>query len=289
MTPHFADSLMQGIITRGSRLCVGLDPQTGHLPAGVDVETFCRGLLDAVRPYCACVKPNAAFFEALGPRGLASLWRVCEHAQELGLPVILDAKRGDIGSTAAAYAQAYLAPGTPFDALTVNPYLGSDGVAPFIEVAAGAGKGLFVLVKTSNPSSGELQDLALADGSSVYRQVGALVGRWGEPHIGASGYSCVGAVTGATYPAQLAELRAMLPATPFLVPGYGAQGAGAADVAPAFDASGLGAIVNSSRGIIYAYEQPACAGLDFAEAAAAAASRATHEINLALGRAADGG
>jgi len=279
---HFADHLMAAIQAKHSRVCVGLDPVEDRLPQGVSIERFCKGIIEAVASNATCVKPNAAFFEVLTQGRLNLAWRLAEHAQAQGLLVILDAKRGDIGSTATAYAKAYLREATPFDALTVNPYLGSDGVKPFIEQATANSKGLFVLVKTSNPSSGELQDLELAAGGRVYVHVASLVSQWGQECIGNSGYASVGAVVGATYPQQLQQLRAAMPATPFLVPGYGAQGSNAHDVAGAFDDAGLGAIVNSSRGIIYAYQQPDYPD-DFAEAAARAAQEMKDALNNTLG------
>jgi orotidine-5'-phosphate decarboxylase len=207
------------------------------------------------------VKFQAAFYEAYGPEGMAALGETIRHARDSGLIVILDGKRNDIGSTAEAYARAYLGkvpvggafvPSWDADTITVNPYLGVDGISPFVKVAAREGKGLFVLVRTSNASAREFQDL-VADGKPLYRHVADRVAGWAEPHRGASGYSLVGAVVGATYPAELAELRAALPGVTFLVPGYGTQGGSAAGVAPAFDADGLGAVVNNSRGLIFAY------------------------------------
>jgi orotidine-5'-phosphate decarboxylase len=302
---HFADRLSEAIRARNSRVCVGLDPVQAHLPralaaaaeqgpdeAAQAVGAFCCAILDAVAPYAAVVKPQAAYFEALGPAGYRVLWDVMAYAHGLGLPVILDAKRSDIGSTAAAYAAAYFDPPAGLvgpDALTVNPYLGSDGVLPFIE-AGGPARGVYVLVKTSNPSSGELQDLRTATPAGprvIYRQLGERVAQWGEASVGDYGYSSVGAVVGATYPEQLAELRAWLPTVPFLVPGYGAQGGAAADVAGAFDSRGLGAVVNSSRGIIYAGAQEPYASSDDPDAFAAAAAEAARimrdDINSVLG------
>lgn len=181
-----------------------------------------------------------------------------QYASSKGMYVICDAKRGDIGSTAAAYAEAYLS-GNAFtaDALTVNPYLGSDGILPFVKQCVQNDKMIFVLVKTSNPSSGELQDLK-CEGESLYRKMAALVSEWGKESLGTCGYNAVGAVVGATYPTQLAELRQTNPHTFFLVPGYGAQGGGAADVKPAFDIRGGGAIVNSSRAILTAWKKEGC-------------------------------
>jgi len=249
---------------------VGLDPRAEMLPPGMLPEEakasleavalgflgFCRGVIDVVAPLVPAVKPQAAFFEQLGPPGMAALAQVIEYARDRGLLVILDAKRGDIGSTAAAYAAGLIGPGdqSPWgaDALTVNPYLGADSLAPFVEVATQRGAGVFVLVKTSNPGGGMFQDL-LADGLPVYRHVARHVEELAARTAGECGYGAVGAVVGATYPAQLAELRAAMPHAWFLVPGFGAQGGAAADTAGAFDPTGTGAIVNSSRGIIFAH------------------------------------
>ena len=274
---HFADNLFDAVRRAGNPICVGIDPRPEDLPAGFldrypadragvarALEDFGAGVVDAVAGLVPVVKFQAAFYEVFGPEGFAALRATARRARERGLLVIMDGKRNDIGSTATAYARAYLAASTvgnspeptwPVDALTVNPYLGSDGIAPFIEAAAGAGTGMFILARTSNKSAREFQDLPV-EGRPLYRHVAARIGEWAEPHRGASGYSFVGAVVGATYPAELAELRAALPSVPFLVPGYGAQGGTAADVAPAFDADGLGAVVNSSRGITFAHDQP---------------------------------
>jgi orotidine-5'-phosphate decarboxylase len=290
MAANFADRVAAAIRDKNSRLCVGLDPRTDLLPPGLEgthaqqVERFCFELCLAVEPYAVAVKPQSAYFEMLGSAGIACLERVCCFAREIGLLVVLDAKRNDIGSTAAAYASAYLSGHCcrqhPLaDAITVNGYLGSDGVKPFIEMSKRQGTGLFVLVKTSNPGSGELQDLKLESGLSVYQQMGDLVAQWGQELIGESGYSSVGAVVGATYPEQLAELRQRMPSVPFLVPGYGHQGGTAADLAGAFDAQGLGAIVNSARAINYAFKD---SGLPYQEAAAQAAQAARDDINSVI-------
>lgn len=291
MAEHFADRLCEAVRCKDSRLCVGLDPRLDLLPPDLccgashatRVERFCLDIIAAVAPCAVAVKPQAAYFEALGPPGMLALERVMCFAHELGLLVILDGKRNDIGSTAEAYAEAYLRPRgsngrPPADALTVNAYLGHDGVEPFIRMAHEAGTGLYVLVKTSNPGSGQLQDLRLENGLTVYQHMADLVAQWGQDLVGKSGYSSVGAVVGATYPEQLAELRQRIPQTPFLVPGYGFQGATAADVAAAFDARGLGAVVNSARGIIYAYRKREGT---YTEAAAEAASEARDELNRA--------
>jgi len=275
---HFADSLVAAVRRSGNSVCVGVDPRPEDLPPGFldgypgdrpgvarALEDFGRGVVDVVAPMVPVVKFQAAFYEAYGPEGVAALHATAGHARGLGLIVIMDGKRNDIGSTAEAYARAYLGkvavgnsfePSWDVDALTVNPYLGTDGVAPFIKVAAREGKGIFVLARTSNASAREFQDL-VADGRPLYRHVAEKLAGWAAPHRGASGYSVVGAVVGATYPAELAELRRALPGVPFLVPGYGSQGGTAADVAPAFDGDGLGALINNSRGITFAYQKPA--------------------------------
>jgi len=250
---------------------VGLDPRCDQLPSGLvpadpsdhaqraqAYEKFCREVIDVVAPLVPAVKPQAAFFEECGPAGMVALGRVMDHARQQGLLVILDGKRNDIGSTAEAYARGYLGrdeqSAWQADALTVNPYLGADGLEPFIQVAADRGAGLFVLVKTSNPGSGMLQDQQVG-GKPLYRQVAEYVQQHSEATCGERGYGIVGAVAGATYPRQLAELRAEMPHTWFLVPGFGSQGGTAQDVAPAFDQRGLGAIVNNSRGIIFAHRR----------------------------------
>jgi len=219
-------------------------------------DAFCRGVIDVVAPLVPAVKPQAAFFEQLGPSGMAVLAEVVQYAQQQGLLVILDAKRNDIGSTATAYARGILGCGgqSPWgaDAMTISPYLGDDSLQPFVDVACERHAGLFVLVKTSNPGGGMFQDL-VAEGRPLYRHVAAYVERLAQQTAAACGYGVVGAVVGATYPEQLAELRSEMPHTWFLVPGYGSQGGTAADVAAAFDEQGSGAIVNNSRGIIFAH------------------------------------
>lgn len=268
---HYVDRLHEAVRAKGNPILVGLDPRYEQLPAELRepgpadragraraIETFIDGVLETVAPLVPAVKFQAAFYESLGPEGLAALGRLMAKARVLGLIVIFDGKRNDIGSTAEAYAEAYLGGGEPAwqaDAVTINPYLGSDGVAPFAEVAAREGRGVYVLVRTSNPSAREFQDL-VADGRPIYRHVAERVRGWGEGCRNDRGESAIGAVVGATYPAELAELRAALPDAPFLVPGYGAQGGGAADVAPAFDERGLGALVNNSRGILFAFAAP---------------------------------
>lgn len=268
---HFADRLIAAVRRCRNPVLVGLDPRFDSIPeclqpvrpddlrAVADAyRTFCCGVIDVVAPLVPIVKPQAAFFEELGPAGMFVLADVIHYARDRGLLVLLDGKRNDIGTTAAAYAQGYLgaAPASPWgaDALTVSPYLGDDSLDPFVKVARQRGAGVFVLVKTSNPGGKLFQDL-IFDGRPLYQHVAALVENLATQTQGDGGYGAVGAVTGATYPQQLSELRGLMPHSWFLVPGYGAQGATARDVAGAFDAQGLGAIVNSSRGIIFAHSR----------------------------------
>ncbi len=288
---NFADRLCAAVHEKDSRVCVGLDPNLERMPRhllsastpGETVERFCCEIIDAVAEHCVAVKPQAAYFEVLREEASTVLWSVMRHAKQAGLLVILDGKRNDIGSTAQAYAQAYLRGDSPVDAMTVNRDLGGDGVMPFVRAAAEEGRGLFVLVKTSNPSSGELQDLRIAETRApVYQHIADLAGGWGRELVGEQGYSSVGAVVGATYPEQLAELRERMPQAPFLVPGYGAQGATAADVVAAFDSQGLGAVVNSSRGIIFAYKNTDMPPDQFATATRAATVQMKDELNKAI-------
>ncbi|WP_153556422.1 orotidine-5'-phosphate decarboxylase [Roseimaritima sediminicola] len=271
MTASFSDRLCQKILDLRSVTCVGLDPRKASLPkvllpggdAGPDAwagayETFCREIIDAVADKVPVVKPQAAFFEQLGPAGLMALHRVVQHAHRRGLLTIMDGKRNDIGSTAEAYADAYLGAGRASvwgcDSLTVSPYLGQDSLDPFVDQCDARAAGIFVLVKTSNPGGGMLQDRP-SDGQTVYQRVAEAVDQYNSSRQGASGFGPVGAVVGATYPEQLAELRAKMPSAFILIPGFGAQGGGAADVLAGFDDRGLGAIVNSSRHIIFAHRR----------------------------------
>lgn len=266
---HFADRLSQAIQSKKTPLCVGLDPRWEQLPLSLRVaapsldavaagfEKFCLRVLDIVAPLVGVVKPQAAFFEACGPAGFVALQRVLRRAGELGLMTILDGKRNDIASTAQAYADAAFAgaeiggvrlPVWQADALTINPYLGRDAVEPFLASARQTHGGVFVLVRTSNKGAGLFQDL-VCDGRPVYEHVGQAVVQWNRENRGACGFGDVGAVVGATHPAELARLRQQMPEVIFLVPGYGAQGGSAADCQAAFRDDGLGAVVNSSRGI----------------------------------------
>jgi orotidine-5'-phosphate decarboxylase len=265
---NFADRLAAAIDRCGNCVLVGIDPRADMLPrsilsepAGASLaqqaaafERFGREVIDVVAPLVPAIKPQAAFFEELGPAGMQALAALIRYGQEKGLLVIVDGKRNDIGTTAAAYARGFLGRGSAWgaDALTVSPYLGDDSLTPFVEVAQSQGCGLFVLVKTSNPGGRLFQDL-VCDGRTLYAHVAAEVERLAEQTVGACGYGAVGAVVGATYPEQLIELRRAMPHTCFLVPGYGAQGGTAKDVTAAVDSRGHGAIVNNSRGIIFAY------------------------------------
>jgi orotidine-5'-phosphate decarboxylase len=290
---NFADRLRAAIDDKNSRVCVGLDPRVASLPASLRsqyavpaeaVVEFCSRIIGAVAEYAPVVKLQSAYFEVLGRLAFSSLWAVVAEAKRQGLLVIVDAKRADIGPTAEAYAEAFFGGEITADALTVNPYLGSDGIMPFVDRARDGGQGVFVLVKTSNPSSGEVQDLRLEGGyHTVFEHVGEEVRLMGAPLVGECGYSAVGAVVGATYPEQLAHLRKEMPQVPFLVPGYGAQGGGAAQVAAAFDDEGHGAIVNASRSLIFAYQSRALPEEQYAQAAAEATLLMRDEINQALG------
>jgi orotidine-5'-phosphate decarboxylase len=270
-TMHYGDQLTARI-SLTSPVCVGLDPILSKLPEGISKDAegvfqFAKAIIDQVHETAAVVKPQLAYYEVLGWEGLKAFWATCAYAKDKGMMVIADAKRGDIGPTAAAYAEAYLFEDSPVDAITVNPYLGSDGVLPFIELAEKNGKGVYVLVKTSNDSSGELQDLPVGD-EAVHEHLAQLVESWGMHHIGPeTNLSFVGAVVGATYPEELKYLRTIMPHLPFLIPGYGAQGGTADDVKRGFLPDGTGAVVNASRSIIFASD-----GKDFAEAAGRAAA-----------------
>jgi orotidine-5'-phosphate decarboxylase len=266
---NFADRLTAACREKGSSVCVGIDPRVSLLPAEFKprrdtpnehaqaISAWARELVTVIAPLVPVVKPQIAFFEALGAPGFRAFHETVIAAQEKGLLVIADVKRGDIGSTAEAYAEGHFGL-IGADAITVNPYLGRDSLDPYLTHCRAAGKGIFVLVKTSNPGSSDLQDLWTGD-APLSRRVAKMVKDAGaDPSlIGASGLSCVGAVTGATFPDELRDLRAAMPATPLLVPGYGAQGATAADCAKAFLANGTGAVVNSSRGITFAFRSGA--------------------------------
>ena len=270
---------------------VGLDPRPdllpvelrgdGHTPAAAAdaCARFCRGLVDAVAPYVVAVKPQSAFFEALGADGVRAFEEVCAYSRAAGLQVIADTKRGDIGSTARAYAAAFLEPGNgndPLaDAMTVNPYLGRDSIDPYLGACRRHGAGIFCVVKTSNQGGSDVQDLVLSDGRSLWQQVAELVREWGEDLVGEHGLSAVGAVIGATHPRAVGEARRLLPQSILLLPGVGAQGATPADVARAFTSGPASALVNVARDVIYAFR---VSGMDWRSAAAAEASRYAREV-----------
>jgi orotidine-5'-phosphate decarboxylase len=273
---HFADRLLAAVRTKGTALCVGLDPRWDSLPAeirrrhapdsldvvGLAFEEFCLRVLEIVAPFVAVVKPQSAFFESCGPRGMKALQRVLARARDLGLCTILDSKRNDIASTAAAYADAGLSglmvegrrfPVWDADAMTVSPYLGRDSIEPFLEAARRDNRGVFVLVRTSNRGSSQFQSLPCEE-RPLFLHVAAAVRAWSRENLGKCGYGDVGAVVGATHKAELAILRGQMPENIFLVPGFGAQGATAEDAAAAFRSDGFGAVVSSSRGILFPFE-----------------------------------
>jgi orotidine-5'-phosphate decarboxylase len=288
----FPDRLANIVDEKRSQLLVGLDPRAELLPVELRGEAhrsrraaadacgrFCRGLVDAVAPYVVGVKVQLAFFEALGADGSRAFEEVCAYARTAGLLVVADGKRGDIGSTARAYADAYLERSDDqeplVDALTVSPYLGSDSVEPLIAACRRSGTGLFCLVKTTNAGSADIQDLALSDGRPLWHHIALLVNEWGEGLVGDRGLSSIGAVVGATYPRAVAEARKLMPQAILLLPGIGAQGATPADVARAFTSGPASALVSVSRSVIYAFRVD---GADWRKAAAAEAARLRGEV-----------
>jgi orotidine-5'-phosphate decarboxylase len=304
-TELFSDRLADAVERKRTQLVVGLDPRLDLLPvelrgdahegreqAAGAIARFCRGIVDVVAPSVVAVKPQLAFFEALGADGLGALEDVCAYARDAGLLVIADAKRGDIGSTARAYVAAFLepqdAPGlqqvvaspvsshAPLaDALTVSPYLGRDSVEPFLLACRREGAGIFCLVKTSNPGGAEVQDLVLSDGRPLWQQVASLVHDWGEDLVGEHGLSSVGAVVGATHPRAVGEARRLMPRSILLLPGVGAQGATPADIARAFTSGPASALVTVSRSVIYAFRAE---GADWRTAAGTEAARLSREV-----------
>lgn len=297
------DRLITKIKELNNPTVVGLDPRFEYVPkfiqdkflledgesmkaAAKAIFKFNQSIIDEICDIVPAIKPQAAYYEMYGHFGIKTLEKTIRYAKLKGMFVITDGKRNDIGATMDAYASAHLGSVSigenncePFgaDALTVNGYLGTDGINPLLKICKESDKGIFVLVKTSNKSSGELQDKLIGD-TPVYALMGDMCEEWGKDQIGQYGYSSVGAVVGATYPEQLAELRKRLPHTMFLVPGYGAQGGGAQGVAAAFDQNGLGVIVNSSRAIMYAYKNEGCPETDFAKAARREAIRMRDDI-----------
>ena len=296
------DRLIDRIKTLNAPIVVGLDPRISQIPshiiadayaaygktqqgAAAAILTFNRAIIDSVYDIVPAVKPQIAMYEQFGPAGFSCYFETVVYAKQKGLIVIGDIKRGDIASTAEAYSNAHIGvvklegEGDPVqfaahtDFITVNPYMGYDSIEPYLSDCKNFDKGLFVLVKTSNPSSSQIQDMLTSDGRPIYAHVGQLVSQWGEGLIGQSGFSNIGAVVGATHPSQGKNLRDMLPHTFFLVPGYGAQGGKAADLTGMLNKDGLGIIVNNSRGITGAYqtEKYKTSDEEFAQAARASA------------------
>ena len=277
---HFADRLGEAVDVKGNPCVVGLDPKLESIPtplrneviggapltcesAAELIRVFCREVVDIVAPRVPVAKVQSAFFERFGPAGYQAYADTVAYAKSKGLIVIADVKRSDIGSTAEAYAEGHLGVASVegvelfdlgADACTVNPYFGSDGVVPFIDQAVRRDRGVFVLVRTTNPSAGRIQNLS-CKGVPLFTRIGALVHDWGKDYVGRRGYSCVGAVVGGTQPLDAEKLRRLMPRAYFLVPGYGAQGAGRVEVAKSFDARGRGAIVSSSRAVIFAHNR----------------------------------
>ncbi len=276
MNQNVMDKLIQKIQEKNSPIVMGIDPRYEMIPECIksqfskDLEgfakmavVFAKGLIDEVYDIIPAIKPQLAYFEMMGPEGLKAFNEIVEYAKSKDLIVIADAKRGDIGTTSQGYSNTFLGKTKlddvekkiyDADFVTVNPYMGTDCVKPFIDDSEKYNKGVFVLVKTSNKSSGELQDLKLENGKKVYEQVATLVEEWGKNLIGEYGYSSISAVVGATYPEQLKEIRKLAPHTFFLIPGYGAQGGKAEDIELGFDENGLGGIVNASRSLMCAYK-----------------------------------
>jgi orotidine-5'-phosphate decarboxylase len=306
---HFADRLCAAMKKKNSVVCVGLDPRLSQIPefikskhlgevnnkmtaAANAILEFNKGIIDAVSDIVPAIKPQIAFYEQYGSDGVRAFEETIWYAQEKGLLTIADIKRSDIGSTTEAYANAFTGKVELFDeevfvfdadAVTLNAYLGWDGVKPFTESCKKFGKGAFILVKTSNQSSMDIQDLKMEDGSTVYEIMAHYVESWGADDLGECGYSFLGAVVGATFPKQAKKLREVMPDSIFLVPGYGAQGGTAQDVKACFKEDGTGAIVNSSRGIIYAWEESdTFTEKDYAQAARDAAVKMNNDINSVL-------
>lgn len=278
---NFTDRLIEAVKQKGAPICVGLDPRLANIPNFLKEEAiskkgrspeaaaevflkFNKGIIDAVYDLVPAIKPQLAFYLQYGFAGFRAFEETCKYAHEKGLIVIADAKCNDIGFTAEAYAATFIGETDIFgekislldcDAVTVNPYLGYDGIKPFIEVCKKRGKGIFVLVKTSNHSSGDLQDRITTDKFTNYETMAHFIESWGADEIGENGYSSIGAVVGATHPREAKKLREIMPHAYFLVPGYGAQGGKAQDVKACFGSDGLGAIVNSSRDIIFAWQR----------------------------------
>ena len=302
---NVVDRLIEKIKKMNNPTVMGLDPRYEMLPecvtkkypqnlegASKAIIEFNKNLIDATYDIIPAIKPQIAFYEMYGIPGIKAFYETCKYAKEKGMFVIADIKRGDIGSTAKGYSNAYLGKTKidkteesifDVDFITVNPYMGSDCVSPFIEDCKKYDKGIFILVKTSNPSSGELQDVKLENEEEVYKKVASLVEKWGEDLRGENGYSSVSAVVGATYPKQLETLRKLAPHTFFLIPGYGAQGGKPEDIAYGFDKKGIGGIVNASRSLMCAYKSDKWKDTykeeEYAKATRAEAIRMKEELN----------
>ncbi len=304
------DQLIDKIREMNNPTVVGIDPKYDMVPEFIKAKydqtvegmaqactEFNKALIDAVYDVIPAVKLQLAYFEKLGIAGITSFYATCKYAKQKGMIIMADAKRGDIGSTCSAYSSAYLGKvetqdgkTSIYDAdfITLNPYLGTDSVNPFVEDCKEYDKGAFVIIKTSNKSSGELQDLKLENGKTVYEQVAELVEKWGEDLIGKYGYSSISGVVGATYPEQLQKIREIAPHTFFLIPGYGAQGGKAEDIALGFDKNGIGGIVNATRSLMGAYKLERWSNIysekQFAEATRAEALRMRDELNEAISK-----
>ncbi len=299
------DKLIERIIELQNPACVGLDTDFNYLPEDMkrDVSTFEEvseriaefnmNIIDKISDIVPSVKVQVAYYEMYGHAGMQAFEYTLNYARGRGLIVIADCKGNDIGSTAGCYSKAYLGKtdingkqsrAFAADMLTVNGYLGYDGIKPFIEDVTAHDKSIFALVKTSNPSSGEFQNLKLENGKFIYEQMGELVQEWGKTTVGKYGYSEVGAVVGATHPEEAARLRKQMPNTFFLIPGYGAQGGSAEMLKVCFDKRGLGGVVNSSRGIICAYKNPQYSGMTYSEAARAACIDMQQDLLGAIGK-----
>lgn len=308
---NVVDQLIENTIRTKNPSVIGLDPDIGKMPACYKAHAksnnpfeavanaiydMNRDVIDTVADLVPAVKPQMAFYEKYGSYGVAALEKTVAYARSKGLVVIEDAKRNDIGNTAAAYADGHLgcvelldgsrAPAMDADFLTVTPFLGSESLHPFVEVCKRNGKGIFVLVKTSNTSSGEIQDVITSTGMTVSQSIAKYVSEQADTCTGAHGYSAIGAVVGATYPEEAVSLRGLMPRSYFLVPGYGAQGGGAKDILPCFREDGLGAIVNSSRGILYAHmtdeERAVCTRREYLLRVRMAARNMREDIYAAL-------
>ena len=305
---NIMDKLIDKIKETNNPTVIGLDPRYEMIPEYIKnkyqknlegvakaIVEFNKALIDATYDIIPAVKPQIAFYEMYGLEGMKAFEETCKYAKEKGMIVIADIKRGDIGTTAKAYSNAFLGKTKigeqeesiyDVDFVTLNPYMGIDAIKPFIEDCEKYNKGAFILVKTSNPSSGDLQDLKLENGEEVYTKVAKLVEEWGKNLIGEYGYSSISAVVGATYPKQLEDLRKVAPHTFFLIPGYGAQGGKAEDIALGFDENGIGGIVNSSRGLMCAYKSDLWKDKyteeDFTKATREEAIRMRDELNNAI-------